>query len=83
MLHGKDLETMPTPTPAGLADAVKQLGRVLRTRDRLVTEPSMPLHERWGAVAGKTNVQEYLWIIYLWATREQGLNLAKGVFPAK
>ena len=70
-VHGKDPETMPTPTPAVVKDAVKQLIRFIRTRDRLATEPSMPLHERWGAVAGTTNVQEYLWSIYLWATREQ------------
>ena len=68
-LYGKDEETIPSPTPADLEEAVRQLGRVIRTRNRLALESPMPLHERWGQAVGHLDPRKVLWLIYARVTR--------------
>jgi hypothetical protein len=63
-LYGKDEETIPNPTPADLEEAVKQLGRVIRTRNRLDLKSPMPLVQRWGQAVGDIDPREVLWRLY-------------------
>jgi transcriptional regulator with XRE-family HTH domain len=83
-LHGKEILTTPPATRKELAEAAKQLGRVLRTLERLDTEARIPLHERWGTPMMQADIPLLLWEIYWWATGQvTSLPTGQGVSEEK